>query len=240
MGKRKFYAVVEGLKPGVYDEWFGVGGAEAQIKGIRGAVYKGFASLEEAERWFEGIAGRRPARFLTQAAPPAPRLAIDPQAALAAGKVVIFTDGASSGNPGPGGYAAVLRHGERRKELSGGYARTTNNRMELMGVIAALQSLSGRRTAVVYSDSSYVVNGISEGWARRWREQGWTRSEGGATLPVKNADLWRRLLELCEQHEVAFVQVQGHAGIPENERCDQLAVAAAQRPGLPPDEGFAE
>ncbi|HEU4325567.1 MAG TPA: ribonuclease HI [Roseiflexaceae bacterium] len=240
MGKRKFYAVVEGQTPGVYDEWFGAGGAEAQIKGFRGAVYKGFASLEEAESWFVGVAGYRPARFLSQAPAPAPSLAVDPQAALAAGKVVIFTDGASAGNPGPGGYAAVMRHGERRRELSGGYARTTNNRMELMGVIAALHALSGRRTAVVYSDSSYVVNGIVEGWARRWREQGWTRSASGAREPVKNADLWQRLLALCEQHDVTFVQVQGHAGVPENERCDRLAVAASQRPGLPPDEGFAE
>jgi ribonuclease HI len=242
MSKRKFYAVVRGREPGIYDEWFGQGGAEAQIKGIQGAVYKGFATQAEAEAWYTERAGHAPALRLTagQPAAPPPRLSPDPDEALLAGKVVVFTDGACEGNPGPGGYAAVLRYGEQRKELAGGFARTTNNRMELQAPIAALRTLKGRRAVLIYSDSSYVVNGFQKGWVQRWSANGWQREEGGRSAPLKNADLWRALLELVQRHEVTFVQVPGHAGVPDNERCDQLAVAASRRCDLPPDSGFEE
>ncbi len=135
------------------------------------------------------------------------------------------------------GYGVVLLYGKHRKELSGGYRRTTNNRMELTACIAALQSLKRPSAVVLYSDSRYVVNGISRGWARRWRENGWKRTEDA---DAQNADLWAQLLDLCDQHEVEFVWVRGHMGNAENERCDRLSVGMAWEQNLPEDKGFEE
>ena len=149
-------------------------------------------------------------------------------------RVTVYTDGACSGNPGPGGYAAILEYGERRREIAGGFRRTTNNRMELMAVITALEALKERCDVTVYSDSEYVVNGITKGWARGWRAKGWRR----AGKPVPNWELWQRLLELTESHAVHFRWVRGHAGHDGNERCDELAVAAAGSGDLPPDRGY--
>jgi len=154
---------------------------------------------------------------------------------LAAGKVVIFTDGASTGNPGPGGYGVVLLSGSQRKEMSGGFRCTTNNRMELLGVITALSALKQRVPVVIYSDSRYVVDAVEKGWARRWRARGWMRDD---TNRAENADLWAQLLDLLERYPVEFRWVRGHADHPENERCDRLAVHAAHLPDLPPDPGF--
>lgn len=149
-------------------------------------------------------------------------------------RVLIHTDGACVGNPGPGGYAAILSLGEHRREVSGGRRRTTNNRMELLAAIAALEALKRRCRATVRSDSRYVVDGIAKGWAARWRAAGWRRDD----KPTPNADLWARLLVLCQTHEVAFEWVRGHAGDPDNERCDELAEAAARQPDLPADAGY--
>ena len=150
-------------------------------------------------------------------------------------QVTIYTDGACQGNPGPGGYGVVLLHGDKRKEMSGGYRRTTNNRMEIMGAIAGLEALKKPCKVTLVSDSEYVVKAIREGWAKRWRSQGWKRN---AKEMAVNPDLWGRLLDLCEQHQVEFRWVRGHNGNRENERCDALAVDAASRPNLPPDEGY--
>ncbi len=147
----------------------------------------------------------------------------------------IFTDGACSGNPGPGGYGVILQYGERRRELSAGFRRTTNNRMELMAAIAGLAALKQPCVVALFSDSEYVVKGISKGWARGWRSKAWRRS-GGKIVP--NWELWRQLLELCEQHQVRLEWVQGHAGHEENERCDELAVLAADGPNLAIDLGY--
>ena len=136
-------------------------------------------------------------------------------------KVEIFTDGACSGNPGPGGYGAILRVGEHVKEISGGEADTTNNRMELMGVISALSALKYPCEVVLTTDSKYVVDSVTKGWAKKWRANNWIKSD---KKPALNADLWERLLDLLEVHNVQFVWVKGHAGHPENERCDKLAV----------------
>ena len=136
-------------------------------------------------------------------------------------KVEIFTDGACSGNPGPGGYGAILRVGEHIKEISGGEAATTNNRMELMGVISALSALKYPCDVVLTTDSKYVVDSVTKGWAKSWRSKGWIKSD---KKPALNSDLWEKLLDLLEIHNVEFVWVKGHAGHPENERCDQLAV----------------
>ncbi|MGN0627738.1 MAG: ribonuclease HI [Oscillospiraceae bacterium] len=141
-------------------------------------------------------------------------------------EVTVFTDGACSGNPGPGGWGAILRFGEHEKELSGGEAETTNNRMELSAVIAALSALKEPCRVTVVTDSKYVSDAVTLGWAEGWRKKGWKRA-GGA--PAQNPDLWEKLLNLLNVHEVKFVWVKGHDGHPENERCDRLAVAESQK-----------
>ena len=152
--------------------------------------------------------------------------------------IILYTDGAASGNPGPGGYGVVLKCGSLRKEMSGGYARTTNNRMELMAVIVGLEAVKWEHAVIeVYSDSSYVVKAITENWITGWQQRGWKK--------VKNVDLWIRFLEVYRQHQVTFHWLKGHAGHPENERCDRLAVAAGagaveRGETLPEDTGYAE
>ena len=149
--------------------------------------------------------------------------------------ITIHTDGACLGNPGPGGYGIVLRYGDHRRELSGGYRRTTNNRMELIAAIKALQALNRPSQVILHSDSRYVVDAIEKGWAKKWQANGWRRNKRELAL---NPDLWQTLLELCARHQVQFRWVRGHAGNPENERCDHLAVQAAKQPNLPEDVGY--
>lgn len=140
-------------------------------------------------------------------------------------EVEIFTDGACQGNPGPGGWGAILRYQGREKEISGGNPDTTNNRMELTAVIEALRLLKEPCAVTLYSDSKYVCDGVSKGWAEKWKKNGWRKSDKS---PALNSDLWDALLLLLKQHQVKMVWVKGHAGHFENERCDQLAVAAAK------------
>jgi ribonuclease HI len=149
-------------------------------------------------------------------------------------EVTIYTDGGCSPNPGPGGYGIVLMYGAHRRELSGGYRHTTNNRMELMGAIRALEALKEPCSVRLWSDSQYVVKGIQKGWARRWRSNGWRRN--GKEM-AENHDLWERLLNVCDKHDVRFEWVRGHNGQAENERCDELA-AAARLQDLPRDEHY--
>lgn len=154
--------------------------------------------------------------------------------------VSIYTDGSARGNPGPGGYGAVLRctlpDGRlHEKELSQGFELTTNNRMELLAVIVALEALKRPCKVTLYSDSQYVVNAFNQHWVEGWLKRGWKNAK---KEPVKNIDLWKRLLEAKKPHEVEFVWVKGHAGHPENERCDQLATAAADGEGRIEDAGF--
>ena len=150
--------------------------------------------------------------------------------------VTIYTDGSCLGNPGPGGYGVVLLSGGLRKELSGGYRETTNNRMELMAAIIGLEALKKTADVTLYSDSKYVVDAMERGWANRWRANGWKRNKNERAL---NPDLWERLLALADQHKVRFRWVRGHVGVVENERVDKLAVAAAHRRDLPVDMGYA-
>ena len=246
LAKKKIYAVVEGHLPGLYDSWTGTGGAEEQVRGYPGAVYKGFATEAEAMAWLNEVADGVPA-FKTKGTAKRPKRKERPdvaayskqqEEALAAGKVVVYTDGGCEGNPGIGGYAAVILSSAARRELSGGYSYTTNNRMELMACIQGLNSIDPGISAILFSDSSYVVNGIEKGWAERWRRNGWRRRVEKELVPVKNADLWAQLLDLCDSHLVEFMKVKGHAGIPENERCDQLSTEVMRRKDLPSDEGF--
>ena len=141
-------------------------------------------------------------------------------------KVDIFTDGACSGNPGPGGWGAVLRCGTAEKELSGGEKSTTNNRMELTAVISALSALKQPCIVTLCSDSKYVIDAVTKGWAKSWQKNNWIKSD---KKPALNADLWERLLALLDQHDVSFVWIKGHAGHPENERCDQMAVEESHK-----------
>ena len=149
--------------------------------------------------------------------------------------IVIYTDGACTGNPGKGGYGAVIIDGDRRQELSGGYQLTTNNRMEMMAAIAALESLKSNSKVKLHSDSKYIVDAVIKGWAKKWQANGWRRNKKEM---AKNPDLWQELLDLCKIHDVEFVWVKGHAGIRENERCDRLAVAAAHGSNLAVDRGY--
>ena len=141
-------------------------------------------------------------------------------------QIEIYTDGACSGNPGPGGWGAVLRYNGREKEISGGEAQTTNNRMELTAVIAALECLKEPCTVELYSDSKYVIDALSKGWAVSWRKKGWVKSD---KKPALNVDLWDRLLKLTEAHEMRYHWVKGHADNEYNNRCDALAVAEREK-----------
>ena len=157
-------------------------------------------------------------------------------------KVTIYTDGAAKGNPdGPGGYGTIIQYVDpagvlHEKELSGGFRKTTNNRMELMAAVCGLEALNRPCEVLLYSDSQYLINAFEKHWIDAWIRDGWTRNKGKE--PVKNIDLWKRLLEAKNPHRVTFRWVRGHAGHPENERCDKLASGAAMQPDLPEDPGF--
>lgn len=146
-------------------------------------------------------------------------------------KIIIYTDGAARGNPGPGGYGVVLLSGKLRKELSHGYKKTTNNRMELLAVIVGLEALKIENSIVsVFTDSKYVADAVEKGWVFGWEKKGFKKK--------KNPDLWRRFLKIYRKHQVKFTWIKGHANIPENERCDRLAVDASFGTNLPDDAGY--
>ena len=149
--------------------------------------------------------------------------------------VTMYTDGACEPNPGPGGYGVVLIYDKRRKELSGGFRLTTNNRMEITAAIKGLEALESPSKVTLYSDSAYLVKAMTLGWVERWKSNHWRRNRREKAL---NADLWKKLLSLCEMHKVEFMWVKGHAGNRENERCDQLSYAALKQPHLPTDSGY--
>ncbi len=230
MAKGKYYAVAVGRKPGIYTDW---ATAEQQVKGFAGAVYKGFADRAEAENWLTA-----PTYNSAKNKVRSPRAALPASVQPSDGEIVIYTDGGSINNPGPGGYGAVICADGEQREISGGFRLTTNNRMEMTACIAALREVAGSGKPVrVFSDSSYLVNGISKGWAKKWRDNGWRKAD---RAPAINADLWAELLDLLAGQKVTLNWVKGHAGNPLNERCDQLAVASARRPNLPIDPGYEE
>jgi ribonuclease HI len=252
MAKNKSYAIYKGRKAGIYDEWFGAHGGEAQIMGFPGAVYKGFASRGEAEAWLDKMSAKTDGKHQQELFPSVKKTIVPGKtsrrrskpvtegpahhrAIATAGSVVIYCDGGCSRNPGPGGYGVVVFEGGGRRELSGGFARTTNNRMELTACITGLEAIERTCSIIVYSDSQYVVNGIEKGWARRWQKNGWKRNKDEI---AENSDLWSRLLAICEKQTVKFSWVRGHDGNEENERCDALAVEQTQRIDLPPDHGY--
>ena len=245
----KFYVVSKGRKPGLYMSWEGSGGAKGQIDKFPGAIYKGFRCHRDAICWLDRIGNndqnlRAELGSLSEqnkrkpiGEKRVPKKSSDSgwRKEVLAGKGVIFTDGACIGNPGPGGYGVVIHSGEKRTEHSKGYAKTTNNRMELLACIVGLEVMNRRNEVVIYSDSKYVVDGFSKGWAKKWQKNNWMRGK----KPAKNPDLWERLLALCDRRKVEFRWVKGHAGIEENEVCDRLSTEAARQNDLLDDEGFA-
>ncbi len=226
--KKKVYAVAVGRRPGLFTDW---PTAEAQVKGFAGAKYQSFSSEQEARAWLANPVYQkkeRPAAGKPDPVPPEQR----------PGTIAVFTDGGCSNNPGPGGFGIVILRDGVRREMSGGYRLTTNNRMEMLAAVIALEELRGCSGSLdLYSDSSYLVNGITKGWARKWRNHGWRKADGG---PVLNVDLWQRLLLLTDTADVRFHWVKGHAGNQWNERCDTLAVAATRRADLPVDRHYEE
>lgn len=242
--KKQYYVVVKGRKPGIYTKWFGSGEASDQIQGFPEAVYKGFFTREEAVNWLkefpvETLISLAPnlVEFIDEDVTSQDENTESPHDLLQAGKVVIFTDGGAINNPGPGGYGIVLKYKEHRKELSGGFRITTNNRMEVFACISGLAALKQKSDVVIFSDSKYVVESISKGWAKRWQSNNWMRNH---KEKAENSDLWAKLLGLCEEHNVEFRWLKGHNGSKENERCDRLAVEASNKKDLPVDVGFEE
>jgi len=232
----KFYAVAAGRTTGIFTSW---PRAQAQVNGFPGAVFKSFKTKNEAEAFLadpvlgtkSGISKKQKSSHL----PDSTDKHIYPQ-----GTIVVYTDGSAIGNPGPGGYGVVIQAKEDgpAQELSGGYNHTTNNRMEMMAVIKALECLDGTSSPVVlHSDSKYVVDALNKGWAKNWHKRNWHKSDGS---PALNADLWKRLLPLSQALDVQFVWVRGHSGNPLNERCDVLANTAARQTGWHEDKGYGQ
>lgn len=231
MAGKKYYAVAVGRSAGIYTDW---ASAEKQVKGFAAAKFKGFPSRAEAETWLANPVYQKKERAEAQGTAPGPGPALPHDPAI----IIVFTDGGSINNPGPGGYGVVIEKNGERRELSGGVRHTTNNRMEMMAAIVALRELqSCGKKIVLSSDSSYLVNGITKGWAKKWQKKGWLKSDGQAVL---NIDLWRELLTLIEGVEVTFNWVKGHAGNELNERCDQLATTAARQAGMVADVVYEE
>lgn len=219
MAKKKFYAVAVGTNPGIYETW---PEAEAQVKGFGGARYKSFTTRMDAEQWLTNGGEYTPKTSRKKAGTAGQTTKTEP----AQDEIILYTDGGALNNPGPGGWGAVRLENDQQQELSGGFRRTTNNRMELFACIQALESVQGTsKKVLLYTDSSYVVNGYSKGWAKSWQRNGWRKSDG---QQAKNKDLWQILLDLTASVQIQFIWVKGHAGNLYNERCDQLAVAAAK------------
>lgn len=243
--KKSIYIVLRSRQPGIYTQWDGPEGARIQVDGFSGAIYKGFYTSEEAINWLKPHLNQSlPAplqkwlaeqeKALNNAEAPSLESRIENH--LLKGGTVIFTDGSALGNPGPGGYAAVIYQKDRaRREISGGFRFTTNNRMELYACIAALESLTPPEQVILITDSEYVSRATTEGWLQRWANNGWKRHDRKA---VENQDLWQRLYHLCQMLSVEFLWIKGHNATIENERCDRLANSVAQQPNLPEDLGY--
>ena len=233
MAQGKYYAVAAGRQIGIFRDW---PTTEAQVKGFAGARYKGFASYEEARAW---LAAPPPVRRPKSSGVGEKVAAVPVVQELPVAKgdeIVVFTDGGCLNNPGPGGYGIVICTGDGEQELSGGYRLTTNNRMEMTAAIVALRATAGLgRPVRLYSDSTYLVNGIMKGWARKWRQNGWRKADRS---PAVNSDLWAELLDLLEGRPVSLHWLKGHAGYQYNERCDRLANGSARGVSLPEDTGY--
>jgi len=235
---KKVYAVFQGHQPGIFDSWEE---ASLQVKGFKGAKYKSFPSQAAAIEWLRDsvLTAKEP---VTDNLIDLIKTQIDNRVspsndtlAGSHGKIIIHTDGGASPNPGVGGYGVVLQKGKQRKELSAGYQLTTNNRMEMMAVIVALQALNESSEVILYTDSKYVVDSITKRWVYGWKKRSWKKSDGKRP---ENVDLWKILIALLERHQVEFHWVKGHAGNTENERCDALVAEARNKKNLLVDAGY--
>jgi len=235
---KKVYAVFQGHQPGIFDTW---NKAALQVKGFKGAKYKSFSHRIEAIEWLrecvlsstEPVAQQLIDIIKTQ--PVSGSTGSKSSSPDSNGEIIIHTDGGASPNPGVGGYGVVLQKGSKRKELSAGYQLTTNNRMEMMAVIVALQALNESSKVVLHTDSKYVVDSISKRWVYGWKKRGWKKSDGKRP---ENVDLWEELIVLLRGHQVEFRWVKGHAGNTENERCDALVAEARNNNNLLTDTGY--
>lgn len=240
MTRKQLYVVVHGRQPGIYQKWFGEEGAYEQVAGLDDAVFKGFETTDEALQWLRGFDSETLlwlAPSLLDLVEPrtSGRRTKSPEDWLTSGNTLIFADGWATGNSGPGGYGAVLCFKEHRKQLSGGFRRTSAHRMELMASIEGLKALKFACSVTLYSDSRYVVRGVNTGWAKRWQAEEWKLHDD---QEVKNADLWKQLLALDGRHHVRFCSMKSCASHPESIRCAELAATAAKGLGLPPDLGY--
>jgi ribonuclease HI len=229
----KFYAVARGRKTGIFTSW---PDAQCQVNGFAGARFKSFQTKQEALAFLEDPSYTNSASLNKNfdSAPKKHKTGQEPaNYKYPENAVMVYTDGGAIGNPGPGGYGVVFETGET---FSGGFNLTTNNRMELLAVIVALEALKGEtRPICLHSDSRYVVNGITKNWAKAWKRKGWKKADGS---PAMNPDLWERLLDLLPGLDIRFIWVKGHAGNPLNEACDHLANSTARMTGLPDDTGY--
>ena len=235
---KKVYAVFQGHQPGIFDSW---DKASLQVKGFKGAKYKSFSQRNEAIEWLRDcvLAAKDPVaqqlidliKSQTNNGPTGSNSSLPDSNE----EIIIHTDGGASPNPGVGGYGVVLQKGSKRKELSAGYQLTTNNRMELLAVIVALQALNESSKVVLHTDSKYVVESISKRWVYGWKKRGWKKSDGKRP---ENVDLWEELILLLKNHKVEFRWVKGHAGNTENESCDALAAEARKNKNLLVDTGY--
>lgn len=233
----KTYAVFQGHEPGLYTSWED---ASRQVQGFRGARYKSFSGRLEAIQWLKDqvlLAKEPVAESLIKLISSANPDLAPPKQANSDKRIVIHTDGGASPNPGVGAYGVVLQQRGLRKELSAGYTLTTNNRMELMACIVALEALRDPSEVILHTDSKYVVDSVMKGWAKGWRLKGWKKSNGERP---ENVDLWIKLLGQLEDHKVEFSWVKGHAGNVENERCDELVTLARSKMPLLIDRGYAK
>lgn len=217
---KKYYAVLQGRKPGIYLNWEET---KAQVYSFSKPIYKGFKSLKEAENWLsitkpDDLKKRKTSKKIkgqeinNEVEKPSDN------------SIIIYTDGACKNNPGPGGYGVLLLSKNKKKEISGGYRLTTNNRMELLACIIGLEVIKKDSVVNIYSDSAYVVNSINKGWAKKWKANGWKRNKNDF---ADNIDLWERFLNIYDKHKVKMNWVKGHANNPGNEKCDELASNAA-------------
>ena len=221
----KYYAVESGCNPGIYTDW---DEAWKQVDGFPGAKHKGFKTREEAEEFMAD-----PTYWPDSISEKSKKAVTEKYSDYPKNSIIVYADGSAIGNPGPGGYGVVTNTG---KTLSGGFKCTTNNRMELMAVIKALGKFKKRKKQIlIHSDSSYVINGITKGWAMNWKRNKWVKSNGD---PAINPELWKKLLVLVKKLNVTFIKVKAHSGNPLNEKADKLANSAARKKGLPDDVGY--
>jgi ribonuclease HI len=228
----KYYAVAQGRKTGIFTTW---PETEQQVRGFAHAIFKSFKTRQEAEIFLKtpsfSSGSNKQESHTTTSEKPQKSYPTAPE--YPAGTIVVYTDGGAIGNPGPGGYGVVIKD---KAELSGGYNLTTNNRMELKAVMVAMEALKQEKGPIVlHSDSRYVINGLTKGWAQNWRKKNWVKSDG---KPAMNADMWDRLLNLQVKLDITFKWVKGHSGDPLNERCDALANSTAKNKELPDDRGY--